>query len=392
MKNVVIVSAARTAIGSFGGSLASVHATELGALATAEILKRVNIPAEEINEVILGNVLQAGLGQNPARQASIKAGLPESVPSVTINAVCGSGLHSVTLATQTIMSGMAKSIVAGGFENMSQAPFATTEKARFGYRMGEQKLTDIMVHDALTCAFNNYHMGITAENIADRYKISREEQDKFALHSQQKAAHAIRNNTFHNEIFPVTAQLKKQNVIFNVDEFPRDTTPEILAKLRPAFSKSGTVTAGNASGINDGAAALLIVEESHAKSLGLPILARIRATGLAGVAPEVMGLGPIPATKKALSQAGLTIQDLDLIEANEAFAAQCLAVKQELNIPEDKLNINGGAIALGHPVGASGARILVSLLYSLQAKNKTLGLATLCIGGGMGSAVIIERV
>lgn len=392
MDNIVIVSAARTAIGSFGGSLMDVSANELGSVAIKAALQRAKLEADAVNDVILGNLLQGGQGQGPARQAALKAGIPNHVPATTINVLCGSGLHAVTLAYQSIMSGNNDIIVAGGFESMSRAPFATTEKARWGYKMGAQTLEDLMIKDALTCSINNYHMGITAENIAKQYGLTRAMQDEFALQSQQKAEAAIKNGSFEKEITPVSVKVKREMVDFKVDEYPKSTTLESLAKLRPAFDKEGTVTAGNASGINDGAAAVIVMRESKAKALGLPILARIRATALAGVAPDVMGLGPIPATQKALANAGLTIKDIDLIEANEAFAAQAIAVARDLQFDMDKVNVNGGAIALGHPVGASGARILVTLLHALEARNQTMGLATLCIGGGMGSAVIVERV
>lgn len=392
MDHVVIVSAARTAIGSFGGSLVDIPANELGAAAIKAALVRAKLEADAVNDVILGNLLQGGQGQGPARQAALKAGIPNHVPATTINVLCGSGLHSVTLAYQSIMSGNNDIIVAGGFESMSRAPFTTSEKARWGYKMGAQTLDDSLIKDALTCSINHYHMGVTAENIAKQYGLTREMQDEFALNSQQKAENAIKTGAFEKEITPVSVKVKREMVDFKVDEYPKSTTIESLAKLRPAFDKEGTVTAGNASGINDGAAALIVMRESKAKALGLPILARIRATALAGVAPDVMGLGPIPATQKALAAAGLTINDIDLIEANEAFAAQAIAVARDLQFDHDKVNVNGGAIALGHPVGASGARILVTLLHALEARNQTMGLATLCIGGGMGSAVIVERV
>jgi len=393
MENVVIVSAVRTAIGSFGGSLTNIAAPDLGSIVLREALIRAKLAGDKIDDVILGNVLQAGLGQNPARQALLKAGLPVEVPAVTINKVCGSGLHAVTLATHAIQSGNANAVLAGGFENMSAAPYVLSEKSRWGYRMGDSTVSDIILKDGLMCAENHYHMGITAENIAEKYGISREAQDQVALASQQKTVAALENGAFNKEIVPVTVKVKRQDVEFAQDEYPKvGTTMDILAKLRPAFKKDGTVTAGNASGINDGAAALLVMAESQAKALGLPILARIRATASAGVAPELMGLGPIPATRKALAKAGLTVNDLDLIEANEAFAAQFIAVGRDLNFDLDKVNVNGGAIALGHPIGASGARILVTLLHALEARDKTLGLATLCIGGGQGSAVIVERV
>ena len=392
MEKVVIVSAVRTAIGSFGGALADIPATDLGAVVVKAALQRANLSGHQIDEAIIGNVLQAGLGQNPARQVILNAGLPIEVPATTINILCGSGLHAVTLAYQSIRSGAAQTVITGGIENMSRAPFATDAKSRWGYKMGDQTLSDLILKDGLTCAVHHYHMGITAENIAEKYAISREEQDAIALSSQTKAVAALANGVFEKEIVPVSIIVKKQQVEFKVDQYPRATDAATLAKLRPAFAPNGTITAGNASGINDAAAAVIVMAESQAKALNLPILAYVRATATAGVAPELMGLGPVPATQKALRLAGLSIDDIDLIEANEAFAAQFIAVGRDLNFDLDKVYVNGGAIALGHPIGASGSRILVTLLHALQARNKTLGLATLCIGGGMGSAVIIERV
>ncbi|MGL4668253.1 MAG: acetyl-CoA C-acetyltransferase [Saezia sp.] len=392
MENVVIVSAARTAIGSFMGSLSGIHAPDLGAITLKEVLARAKFDPKEIDDVILGNVLQAGQGQGPARQAMLAAGIPDAVPAMTINILCGSGLHSVTLATQAIRAGVSTAVFTGGFESMSRAPFVTDASARTGYRMGNQTLKDVLLQDGLLCAINGYHMGITAENIVKQFGITRQEQDEVALASQQKALAAIEKGAFKKEIVPVTIKVKREDKLFDTDEYPKATTMESLTKLKPAFDKEGTVTAGNASGINDGAAALLVMAESKAKALGLPILARVRAATAAGVDPKVMGLGPIPSTRKALKLAGLTIKDIDLVEANEAFAAQFIAVGRELNFDLNKVNVNGGAIALGHPIGASGARILVTLLHALEARNKTLGLATLCIGGGMGSSVIVERV
>lgn len=389
--SVVIVSAKRTAIGKFGGSLANTPAVELGAQSIKANLAQLpdNIV---IDEVILGNVLQAGLGQNPARQASIYAGLGIEVPSLTINKVCGSGLKSVVMAAQSIVAGDNTVCIAGGMENMSLAPY-TLAKARQGYRMGHGELTDVLIKDGLWCAFNDYHMGITAENIAKKYGFSREEQDEVAFTSQQKATAAIKAGNFANEIAPVSIKVKKETVLFNEDEYPRaDTTMESLAKLRPAFTADGTVTAGNASGINDAAATLVLMRESDAKNQGIKPLARIRSWASAGVSAELMGLGPIPATQKALAKSGLSVNDLDLIEANEAFAAQFLAVGRDLSFDLTKVNVNGGAIALGHPIGASGARVLVSLVHALNNRDKTLGLATLCIGGGQGIAMIIERI
>ena len=393
MENVVIVSAARTAIGSFNGALAEVSAVDLGATVIREVLRRANVDAGQVDEVIMGNVLQAGLGQNPARQAALKADIGEETESFTINKVCGSGLKSVALAVQAIVAGDAEIVVAGGMENMSQAPYVLDGKVRRGVKMGNLNLRDTMVEDGLTCAMNHYHMGITAENVAERYGLSREEQDAFALRSQTLAAQAIQSGAFIKEIVPVTIPTRKGDIVFAQDEHPKATSAESLAKLRTAFKKEGgTVTAGNASGINDGAAALLLMSESKAKELGLTPLARIRSYASAGVDPKVMGLGPIPAVKKALQKAGLSLADIDLIEANEAFASQALGVSKELGFDMNKVNLNGGAIALGHPIGASGARILVTLLYGMQARKAKTGLATLCIGGGQGIAMVVEQV
>ena len=392
MTKTVIVSAARTAIGSFNGSLASVSAINLGKVVIDEALKRAALDAGAVNEVIMGNVLQAGLGQNPARQAALNAGIPNSVPAFTVNKVCGSGLKSIVLATQSILTGDNDIVVAGGMENMSQAPYLLGSKARWGLKMGNAELYDTMVNDGLTCATNHYHMGITAENIAEQYSISREEQDELALRSQKLATEANNNGDFEAEIVPVTISSRKGDIIFKQDEYPKaDSTAEGLAKLRPAFKKDGTVTAGNSSGINDGAAALVLMSETRAKELGLKPLAYIRSYASGGVDPSIMGMGPVPATRLALQKAALQLSDIDLIEANEAFAAQFLGVGRELNFDMDKTNIHGGAIALGHPIGASGARILVTLLYSMLHRDKQLGLATLCIGGGQGTAVILER-
>lgn len=392
MENIVIVSATRTAVGSFNGALANVEAVELGKIVIEEALKRAGINANCVDEVIMGNVLQAGLGQNPARQALLRAGIPDAVPAFSVNKVCGSGLKTIALAAQAIAAKNADIIVAGGMENMSLAPYVL-DKARWGFRMGNQQVIDTLVNDGLTCATNHYHMGITAENIAEKYQISRQEQDALALRSQQRASKAVETGVFDKEIVPVTVKSRKGDIIFARDEYPKaDSTAEGLAKLRPAFTKEGTVTAGNASGINDGAAAVVVMTESKAKALGLQPLARIRSYASAGVSPALMGLGPVPATQKALMKAGLSLQDIDLFEANEAFAAQFLGVGRELHFDMDKTNINGGAIAIGHPIGASGARILVSLLYSMAAKDVNLGLATLCIGGGQGIAMILERV
>ncbi len=393
MREVVIASAVRTAIGTFNGSLAPLSAVEIGSEVITEALKRAKVEPGAVDEVIMGNVLQAGLGQNPARQAAIHAGLPVETTAFTVNKVCGSGLKAVALAAQAILAGDADVIVAGGMESMSNAPYAT-DKARWGCRMGNVQLTDIMVHDGLWDIFNDYHMGITAENVAEKYGITREMQDELAYASQQKALKAIETGAFKKEILPITVKLKKKEYVFDTDEGPRaDSTPEKLAKLRPAFKKDGgTVTAGNASGINDGGAALVVMSAEKAKKLGVKPLARIISYAAGGVDPAIMGVGPVPATRKALKKAKLAVKDLDLIEANEAFAAQFLAVGKELNFDMDKVNIHGGAVALGHPIGASGARILVTLLHSLEAEKKKLGLATLCIGGGMGFAMVVEKI
>ncbi|MFP3388959.1 acetyl-CoA C-acetyltransferase [Brevibacillus sp. SIMBA_040] len=391
---IVIVSAVRTAIGSFQGSLAGVSATKLGAVVLEAALERAGVSKDSVDEVIMGNVLSAGLGQNPARQASIQAGLANEVPSLTINKVCGSGLKAVHLAVQAIASGDADVVLAGGMENMSQAPYLM-EGARSGYRMGDQKVVDSMIRDGLWCAFNDYHMGITAENLCSKYEIGREEQDEFAAWSQEKAQQALASGRFADEIVPVAIpQRKGDPVLFSVDEFPRaGVTAEMLGKLKPAFKKDGTVTAGNASGINDGAAALLIMSREKADELGVKPIARIVANASAGVDPSIMGYGPVPATQKVMEKAGLSLSDMDLIEANEAFAVQSLSVGKALEIDREKLNVNGGAIALGHPIGASGARILVTLVHELQKRDGVkYGLATLCIGGGQGVATIIEKI
>lgn len=393
MKNCVIVSAARTAIGSFNGALATTGAVELGSIVIRAALERAHLDPQRVDEVIMGNVLQSGLGQNPARQALLKSGLSDTVCGFTVNKVCGSGLKSVALAALAIKAGQAQAIVAGGMENMSLAPYLLDAKARWGYRLGDGQLSDVILRDGLICAEHGYHMGITAENVAKEYGISREMQDELALQSQRKAVAAIESGTFEAEIVPVSVSSRKKTIIFERDEFPKaDSTAEGLAALRPAFDKAGTVTAGNASGINDGAAALVIMEESAALEAGLKPLARIKAWASGGVAPAMMGMGPVPATLKALQLSGLQLSDIDLIEANEAFAAQFLAVGKTLGFDPQKVNVNGGAIALGHPIGASGARILVTLLHALQARDQTLGLATLCIGGGQGIAMIVERM
>ncbi|HDG9180983.1 acetyl-CoA C-acetyltransferase [Citrobacter freundii] len=393
MKNCVIVSAARTAIGSFNGALATTGAVELGATVIRAALERAHLDPQRVDEVIMGNVLQSGLGQNPARQALLKSGLSDTVCGFTVNKVCGSGLKSVVLAALAIKAGQAQAIVAGGMENMSLAPYLLDAKARWGYRLGDGQLSDVILRDGLICAEHGYHMGITAENVAKEYGISREMQDELALQSQRKAVAAIESGAFQAEIVPVSVSSRKKTIIFDRDEFPKaDSTAEGLAALRPAFDKAGSVTAGNASGINDGAAALVIMEESAALSAGLKPLARIKAWASGGVAPAMMGMGPVPATQKALQLSGLQLSDIDLIEANEAFAAQFLAVGKTLGFDPQKVNVNGGAIALGHPIGASGARILVTLLHALQARDQTFGLATLCIGGGQGIAMIVERM
>ncbi|AQX53843.1 acetyl-CoA C-acetyltransferase [Priestia flexa] len=389
---VVIVSAVRTAIGSFGGSLQNVSAPTLGGVVIKEALNKVGIAANDVDEVIMGNVLQAGLGQNPARQAALAAGLPETVSSLTINKVCGSGLKAVHLATQAILAGDAEVIVAGGMENMSQAPYLL-KNARNGFKMGDQKVVDSMIQDGLWCAFNDYHMGITAENLCDKYSITREEQDSFAAASQQKAEAAIESGRFQDEIVPVEVPGRKGQVtIFDRDEFPRaGTTAESLGKLRPAFKKDGSVTAGNASGINDGAAAVVVMSRQKADELGLTPLVTIKSNASAGVDPSIMGIGPVSAVKKALEKAAVSLEDVELVEANEAFAAQSIAVDRELKFNQETLNVNGGAIALGHPIGASGTRVLVSLIHEMQKREAKLGLATLCIGGGQGVATLVER-
>jgi len=392
VENIVIVAAARTAIASFNGSLANVSATKLGASVIANLLQRTGLQPDQVDEVILGQVLTAGVGQNPARQTTIEAGLPVSVPAMTINKVCGSGLKAVHLAAQAIRCQDAEIIIAGGQENMNLAPHILP-KSRVGQRMGDWTMPDSMIVDGLWDIFNDYHMGCTAENIADQYQISREEQDTFAATSQQKTEAAQKAGYFDEEIVPIEMpQRKGDPIVFKVDEFPRHgTTAETLAKLRPAFKKEGSVTAGNASGLNDGAAAVMVMTERRAKALGLTPMARIVSYANAGVDPKIMGTGPIPATRKCLEKAGWTAHDLDLIEANEAFAAQAISVNRELGWDLSKVNVNGGAIALGHPIGASGARILVSLLHEMVRRDAHKGLATLCIGGGQGVALAVER-
>ncbi|EJN24267.1 acetyl-CoA acetyltransferase [Pseudomonas sp. GM78] len=392
MNEVVIVAATRTAIGSFQGALSAIPATELGAAVIRRLLEQSGVEAAQIDEVILGQVLTAGAGQNPARQTAIKAGLPHTTPALTLNKVCGSGLKAVHLAVQAIRCGDAELIIAGGQENMSLAPYVLP-KARTGLRMGHAQLQDSMIQDGLWDAFNDYHMGITAENLAQKYEISREAQDAFAAASQQKAAAAIEGGRFQSEITPILIpQRKGEPLAFDTDEQPRvDSTAQALAKLKPAFQKDGSVTAGNASTLNDGAAVLLLASAAKAQALGLPVLARIKAYASAGVDPSIMGIGPVPATRLTLQKAGWNVEDLDLIEANEAFAAQALAVGKEMGWDTSKVNVNGGAIALGHPIGASGARILVSLVHELIRRDGKKGLATLCIGGGQGVGLAIER-
>jgi len=390
VQDAVIVSAVRTAIGTYGGGLAEVPAVKLGEICIRAALQRADLKPEQVEEVIMGNVLQAGLGQNPARQASVNAGLPVDVPAMTINKVCGSGLKAVALAAQAVKLGDADIIVAGGMESMSRAPYVV-EKARFGYRMGDGQLVDEMIRDGLWDAFNSCHMGITAENICSDCNLTREELDEFALQSQQKATQAIANGVFRDEIVPVEVPGRKGTTLFDTDQQPRETTAESLAKLRPAFKKDGMVTAGNSSGLNDGGAAVVVMSGNKAKELGLKPLATIRSYASAGVDPRVMGLGPIPSSRRALEKAGLKMSDIDLIEANEAFAAQSVAVGKELGFDRSKLNISGGAIALGHPIGASGTRVLITLLYGMQRQQAHYGLTTLCIGGGQGVAMIVER-
>ena len=392
MQDVVIVAATRTAIGSFQGALASVSAVDLGAAVIRQLLEQTGLDGAQVDEVIMGQVLTAGAGQNPARQSAIKAGLPHAVPALTLNKVCGSGLKALHLGAQAIRCGDADVIIAGGQENMSLSNYVMPG-ARTGLRMGHAQIVDTMISDGLWDAFNDYHMGITAENLVDKYEISREQQDAFAAASQQKAAAAIEAGRFVDEITPILIpQRKGDPVAFKVDEQPRgDTTAESLAKLRPAFKKDGSVTAGNASSLNDGAAAVILMSAEKAKALGLPVLAKIAAYANAGVDPTIMGIGPVSATRRCLDKAGWNIDQLDLIEANEAFAAQSLAVAKDLQWDLSKVNVNGGAIALGHPIGASGCRVLVTLLHEMIKRDAKKGLATLCIGGGQGVALALER-
>lgn len=393
MSKAIIIGAVRTPIGKFGGSFKDISTVELGAIVIREAVRRAGIKSCDVDEVIMGNVIQAGLGQNPARQSAIGAGIPQEVPSMTINKVCGSGLKAINLAAQAITAGEADVVIAGGMENMSRAPFLL-QNARWGYRLGNSELVDSLIQDGLWEIFNNYHMAVAVENLAEKYNISREEQDEFALESQMKTRRAQQEGKFIEEIIPVEIPQKKGEALsFDTDEFPRpDTTLEKLSKLKPAFKKDGTITAGNASGINDGAAAVVIVSERKAKELNInEPLGKIIAYSSVGVDPEFMGLGPIEAVRKVLKKAKIGLDEIDLIESNEAFAAQFIAVSKELGWDESKVNVNGGAIALGHPIGASGARILTTLLYEMKRRKCKLGLATLCIGGGQGIAIIVER-
>lgn len=391
MEDVVIVAAGRTAVGKFGGTLAKIPAAELGAHVIRHLLAKTGIDPAAVNEVILGQVLTAGVGQNPARQASIKAGLPDIVPAYTINKVCGSGLKATHLAAQAIKCGDASIIVAGGQENMSASPHVLNG-SRDGFRMGDAKLVDTMIVDGLWDVYNQYHMGVTAENVARKYDISRAEQDEFALQSQRKAEAAQKEGKFRDEIIPLEIPSKKGTVTFDTDEYPKHgSTFEALASLRPAFDKEGTVTAGNASGLNDGAAAVIMMSASKAKQLGLTPIARIKAYSSAGLDPSLMGMGPVSATRRCLEKAGWRHEDVDLMEINEAFAAQAVAVNKEMGWDTSKINVNGGAIALGHPIGASGARVLVTLLHEMVRRDAKRGLASLCIGGGMGVALAVER-
>jgi len=392
MRDVVIVAAARTAIGSFGGALSKLSAVQIGTIAAKEAIKRSGVKPELIQDAIIGNVIQAGLGQNVARQVAIYAGMSDESTALTINMVCGSGLRAVSMAAQTIMCGDSDIVLAGGTESMSNAPYALPNN-RWGAKMGDGKIVDTMINDSLWDAFNNYHMGVTAENIAEKWNITREDQDQFALKSQLKTEKAIKEGKFKDEIVPVEIpQRKGDPIIFDTDEFPKaGSTIEKLRKLKPAFKKDGTVTAGNASGINDGAAMFIVMSKAKAEELGIKPLVTIKAYASGGVDPKIMGYGPVPATRRALEKAGMTVADLDLIEANEAFAAQSLAVAKDLGFNTEIVNVNGGAIALGHPVGGSGARILVTLIHEMIKRDSKTGLATLCIGGGQGTAIIIQR-
>ncbi len=392
MRDVVIVGAARTAVGNFGGSLKDIPASTLGAVAVKEALNRAGLKPEQVDEVIMGCVLQGGLGQNIARQISIEAGIPIEVPSMTLNKVCGSGLRAVSLAAQIIKAGDADIIVAGGAENMSMAPYVAPS-ARWGARMGDTKMVDMMVYDGLTDAFSKVHMGITAENVAEKWGLTRDEQDAFAVASQNKAEAAVKSGRFKDEIVPVMIPQKKGDpIVFDTDEFPKfGTTKDSVGKLKAAFKKEGTVTAGNASGINDSGAAVIVMSKEKADELGIKPLCTIKSYASAGVDPQIMGIGPIPSSQKAMAKAGIEVKDLDLVEANEAFAAQSLAVGKDLGFDPEKLNVNGGALAIGHPIGASGCRILITLIHEMIKRDSKLGLATLCIGGGQGTALIVER-
>jgi acetyl-CoA C-acetyltransferase len=391
MEDVVIVAAGRTAIGKFGGTLAKIPATELGAQVIKQLLAKTGIDPASVSEVIMGQVLTAGAGQNPARQAVIKSGLPDSVPASTLNVVCGSGLRAVHLGAQAIKCGDASIVIAGGQENMSASPHVLNG-SRDGFRMGDAKLTDTMIVDGLWDAYNQYHMGVTAENVARKFEVSRAEQDEFALQSQLKAEAAMKAGKFKDEILPVEIASKKGTTVFDTDEYPKHgATLEGLSSLRPAFNKEGSVTAGNASGLNDGAAAVILMSASKAQELGLTPLARIKAYALSGLDPTIMGMGPVPAARACLEKAGWTHEDVDLMEINEAFAAQAVAVNKQMGWDTSKINVNGGAIALGHPIGASGARVLVTLLHEMIRRDAKKGLASLCIGGGMGVALAVER-
>ncbi len=391
MEDVVIVAAGRTAIGKFGGTLSKIPATELGAQVIKQLIAKTGIDPASVSEVIMGQVLTAGAGQNPARQALIKAGLPDSIPASTLNVVCGSGLRATHLAAQAIKCGDAQIVIAGGQENMSASPHVLNG-SRDGFRMGDAKLTDTMIVDGLWDVYNQYHMGVTAENVARKFDISRAEQDEFALASQNKAEAAMKAGKFKDEIIPIEIPSRKGPTVFDTDEYPKHgATLEGLASLRPAFNKEGSVTAGNASGLNDGAAAVIMMSASKAKELGLTPLARIKAYSLAGLDPTIMGMGPVPAARMCLEKAGWRHEDVDLMEINEAFAAQAVAVNKQMGWDTSKINVNGGAIALGHPIGASGARVLTTLIYEMQKRDAKKGLATLCIGGGMGIAMCVER-
>jgi acetyl-CoA C-acetyltransferase len=391
VEEAVIVSAVRTPVGTVGGIFVEVPATTLGAIVVEEAIRRAGIDADQVEEILMGNVLQAGLGQNPARQAALGANLSTAVPAMTVNKVCGSGLKTVALAAQAIRLGDAECMVAGGMENMSRAPYLM-DSGRYGYRLGHGQLVDVIIRDGLWCAFTDCHMGITAENVAKEWEVSRADQDGFAVASQRKAGDAIKAGRFKEEIIPVPVARRKETVLVDTDEHPRPaTTLDVLSGLRSAFTKDGSVTAGNASGINDGAAAMVVMSASRAKAQGLTPLARIRSYASAGVEPRIMGIGPVPAARKAMDKAGVGVRDVDLFELNEAFAAQSVAVCRELAVPGDRVNVNGGAIALGHPIGASGTRILTTLLYEMARRDVELGIAAMCIGGGQGIAMVVDR-